>query len=115
MTTTKNYGTWNNHGDEWNLTVGDSIATALNSAPDDWRERLVTSGALDRIKTDYDAAINEALPDGVSLNGSEFYGPAYREDYTWEGELDIAAIVKGVDLWEIVKRHDVDMAESETP
>ncbi|MFH8483022.1 hypothetical protein [Streptomyces sp. NPDC018055] len=112
MTTTRKYGTWNNHGDEWNLTVGSSIVTALNGAPSDWQERMDSSGALDRIKSDYRDAINDALPDGVSLSGNEFIGPAYAEDYTWEGELDISATVKGVDLWKIIERHDVDRVSS---
>ncbi|MFE4863215.1 hypothetical protein, partial [Streptomyces sp. NPDC056670] len=111
MATTTSYGTWNNHGDECNTTMRASILDAINGASSEWQERMEASGALDRIEADYDAAINEALPDGVSLNaGSYFLGPAYEADYSWgDGDApDIKAIIRGIDLQEIIKRHDVD-------
>lgn len=116
MTTTRDYGTWNNHGDRYNLSVEASIGDAINGGDADWRERMESSGALDRIADDYRDAINDALPRGVALCGNDFYGPAYSEDCDWDGYpvtdtggLDIREIVEGVDLGEIIERHDVDL------
>ncbi|MFE6000417.1 hypothetical protein ACFQ6C_26710 [Streptomyces sp. NPDC056454] len=108
MTTTTSYGTWNNHGDRTNTSMGASILDAINGGDREWQERMEASGALDRIERDYDAAINEALPDGVSLCGSEFHGPYYEADYTWEGKLNIAEIIEDISLQTFIERHDVD-------
>lgn len=106
--TTTDYGTWCNHGDRNNESVEASIADAVNGGDREWRERMEAAGAFEKIADDYRAAINKALPDRVSLNGNEFLGPAYEADYTWEpGTLDIEETVKGVDLNEIIERHDV--------
>jgi hypothetical protein len=52
----------------------------------------------------------------VSLQGDEFYGPAYPDEDEWqgyplddEGELDIAAIVAGIDFWAIVEQFDQEV------
>jgi hypothetical protein len=108
MTTTRNYGSWSIHGDSHNVSVEASIADAVSGGDREWRERMEDSGAFARVARDYRTAINEALPDGVSLLGNEFQGPAYEDDYTWTGELSIREVVKGVDLDKIVERHDVD-------
>lgn len=107
--TTTSFGTWNNHGDDVNLTVEASVADYIGGGGADWIERVETSGAFEAMVADYRTAINEALPDRVSLNGDEFYGPAYDDDCAWEGELDISGIIEGIDLGEIVERHDPDL------
>lgn len=109
MVTTTGYGTWNNHGDRSNLTVEATIADFINGGDDDWRERIETSGAFEKMAADYRAEINEALPDGVSLCGNEFIGPYYAADCDWDGDLDISGIIGSVDLGAIVERHDPDL------
>jgi hypothetical protein len=110
MVTTTDYGTWNNHGDRTNTTVAATIADAINGGDAEWRERMDESGALDRIESDYRQAINDALPASVSLCGSEFYGPYYQDDRDWDGELDIAETINGINLFAIVETHDIDNA-----
>lgn len=110
MYTKTSYGTWANHGDSFNVSVEATILDAINGGDGDWQKRMENTGALGRVASDYRDAINEALPEGVSLAGDDFYGPWYEADYTWDGELDIAAIVKGIDLTAIIKRHDVGKA-----
>ncbi|MFJ4902941.1 hypothetical protein [Streptomyces sp. NPDC088727] len=109
MTTTTSYGTWCNHGDKDNNTMTATILDAINGGDSDWQKRMESSGALERIEDDYRDAINEALPDGVSLVGSDFYGPAYEADYSW-GDADapdMKEIIQGIDLQKIIERHDV--------
>ncbi|MFD8654962.1 hypothetical protein [Streptomyces mirabilis] len=108
MTTTRGYGSWANHGDSHNVSVEATIADAVSGGDQEWRERMEDSGAFARVARDYRTAINEALPDGVCLLRNDFQGPAYEDDYTWEGDLDIHAVVEGVDLQGIINRHDVD-------
>ncbi|HEU5429586.1 MAG TPA: LysR family transcriptional regulator [Actinocrinis sp.] len=103
MTVTTSYGTWNNHGDRWNTTVEATIADAINGGDAEWREAMESTGALDLIAETYRQAINDALPDGVSLSGNDFYGPYDADD----AELNIAEIIEGVDLNAIIERHDI--------
>jgi hypothetical protein len=110
MTTTTDYGTWCNHGDRYNTTVEATVLDAINGGDADWRERVETTGALGRIVSDYRDAINAALPTGVTLAGDQFYGPYYEADYTWDGDLDIASIIQGIDLAAIIDKHDPDNA-----
>jgi hypothetical protein len=46
----------------------------------------------------------------TSYGGEEFVGPHDDSDHDWEGDLDISAIVQGVDLTAIVEQHDPDLA-----
>lgn len=108
MTTTTDFGTWNNHGDSSELTLEATVLMAINGGDSEWRERMETSGALEKIAAEYRAAINEALPEGVSLCGDQFYGPYYDEDRAWDGELDISEIIGGIDLFALVSKYDVD-------
>lgn len=110
MTTTTDYGSWVTDGDRANATTGGTVADYINGGDAGWRNRVESSGAFDRMVSDYRDAINDALPDGVSLIGDQFIGPYYAEDRTWDGELDIAAIVESIDLGAIVQRHDPDNA-----
>lgn len=117
MTTTTSYGTWNNHGDRSNLTVEATVTDFINGGDSEWRERCEKSGAFDAMVDDYRQAIADALPDGVSIAGNDFYGPYYAADKDFDGypvdedgDLDIAAIIADIDLGEIVDRHDPDNA-----
>lgn len=106
MNTNTVYSTW--YPETGDDTPGHTILDATNGGDAEWRERMESSGALARIERDYRGAVNEALPDGVTLIGDQFYGPAYVGDRSWEGDLDIRKIIEGIDLQEIIDRHDVD-------
>lgn len=108
MTTTTEYGTWNNHGDRSALTVEDTVTSYIGGGDSEWVERCETTGALENMVAAYRTAINNALPNGVSLAGDNFYGPYYETDQDWDGELDIAEIITGIDLGAIVAEHDPD-------
>lgn len=70
---------------------------------------------MDRLVDAYESAINEALPDEVTLHGGvEFIGPYDRPADGWgdyqttvEGALDIKAIVGAVDFWKLAERYEV--------
>lgn len=110
MNVTTSYGTWVNHGDSSNVSVEASIADAINGGDSDWRERMETSGALDRIAADYRDAIDDALPEGISIAGNDFIGLHHTDPHYTDaiGDFDISAAVQGVDLWKIIEKHDVD-------
>lgn len=110
MTTTTDYGSWNNHGDSYELTVEATVLNYLNGGDSDWQERVESTGAFDHMVSDYRDAIQAALPEGVFLTGNEFIGPYYEADQSWEGELDIHALIQEIDLTPIVDRHDPDNA-----
>jgi hypothetical protein len=103
MTITCSYGTWNRTIDKHTLTLEQSVGDALNGE--------YTDEQVDAVTAAYRDAINAALPDSVSLCGNELYGPytpgddefaGYPQDD--EGDLDIAAIVAGIDFWAIVEK-----------
>lgn len=97
MITNTSFGSWYNHqGHE--LTIESSVTVALGDFADDYD--------IDAIAHDWQSAINKALPDTVTLSGDEFYGPADPADYDWHGDLDITAVIEGVDFWEIAARHE---------
>ncbi|MEV3925913.1 hypothetical protein [Actinomadura coerulea] len=92
-TVTTEYGSWNTQSGTGVDTVTEAVATALGEFAGDYD--------LDALTAAYETAINEALADtGMTLNGSEFYGPYPR------GDVDIRAIVEGVDFWEIARQHE---------
>jgi hypothetical protein len=105
--TMRHYGTWNNTIDNYRLTVEQCVGDSLDGWP---------GIDADKVTAAYRASINNALPDRVSLQGDEFYGPAYPDEDEWqgyplddEGELDIAAIVAGIDFWAIVEQFDQEV------
>jgi hypothetical protein len=105
MTTSTSYGTWTTRVEPYVANFATSVYEALGDLADDYD--------TDAIEADYRNAINEALPKGVSLCGSEFIGPAYDADCDFDGyptdeygRLDIKTIVESVDFWEIVAKHD---------
>lgn len=115
MATTTDYGTWNNHGDRSALTVEATVTGYISGGDSDWLERVEKTGALENMVAAYRAAINAALPDGVTLAGNDFYGPYYDADKDFDGyptdedgALDITAIIADVDLAAIVDEHDPD-------
>lgn len=110
MYVTTSYGTWVNHGDSTNVSVEATIMDNINGGGSDWQERMETSGALDRIASDYRAAIDDALPEGISISGNEFIGLHQTDpDYTDEiGDFNIREAIQGIDLFEIIQKHDVD-------
>ncbi|QVJ03084.1 hypothetical protein KGD82_13700 [Nocardiopsis eucommiae] len=108
MATTTSFGTWNNHGDSGNLTVESTVLDYLSGGDTEWVQRLQDGDHFDDMVDAYRNAINAALPASVSLAGDEFYGPYYATDQDWDGELDIAEIIQGIDLGEIVDQHDPD-------
>lgn len=90
------------------------IEDYITGGPPEWRELMRASGALDVLTAAYRRAIEDALPASVSLDGTQFVGPAQPDDDEWDGycvdeggELDIEEIVQGVDLAEIAEEHDV--------
>lgn len=76
MKTNTSYGSWASYGDRYNVSIEATVADAVNGGDSDWRERLQSSGAFDRIVSGYRAAIDAALPGDVALCGDEFIGPA---------------------------------------
>lgn len=106
MVTTTGYGTWCNRVDSMNVSVEATVADAFGPEGAEGFD-------FDAIVADYRDAINEALPERVTLSGNEFIGPAHPEDITWGDELDdgygdlkIKEIVDGVDLQAIIGKHE---------
>lgn len=105
MATTTSYGTWNNHGDRSNVTVEATVTDCIAEYLDDYD--------FDAIVAEYREAINDALPNGVAICGDEFIGPYYEADCDFDdyqldedGQLDIKAIIAGIDVWKIIAKHD---------
>jgi hypothetical protein len=114
MTTTTDYGTWYNHTHH-NTNPESDIVDFINGGGSDWCERVESTGAFDLMAHAYRDAIQAALPPGVHLTGDQFIGPAYDDDKDFDGypenedgDLDINAIIEGIDLAEIVERYDPD-------
>ena len=91
-TVTAEYGSWNTLSGTGLGEPAESVAAALGEFAGDYD--------IDALTAEYVAAINSALPDGVSLNGREFYGPYPRR------EVGIRAVVEAIDFWEIAARHE---------
>src|SRR5690606_5080680 len=70
------YGHWTNIIDPTSSTVEQTVAKLLMAADPDWAAALEESGILEDIVQEFRDAINDALPTGVTLAGSEFVGPA---------------------------------------
>lgn len=91
MTTTTEYATWANLADELSLREG---IEAIEDADD---------FDLDAIEADYREAIDAILPDGVTLEGDQVYGP-----YPIAADWDLDAVreaIREIDFWAIVERH----------
>lgn len=88
---TTGYGHWNDHYGGAADRVEDSVA--------DYLGEFVAEYDAEVIAVAYRAAINAALPNGVSLNGDNFYGP-----YPRYRDLNIGEIIEGVDLAALVEK-----------
>lgn len=93
MTAGAQYGSWGGFTHE--ARVEDGIAAFLNEFADDYDVPGLVAAYRD--------AINEALPEGVSLHGDEFYGP-----YPKPADMDelIREAITSVDLTPIAERFD---------
>ena len=93
MTTTTSYGSWGGFTHE--ARVEDGVAAYLNEFAEDYD----VSGLV----AAYREAINEALPEDVSLHGDEFYGP-----YPKSADMNerIREAIESVDLTPIAERFD---------
>jgi hypothetical protein len=91
---TTEYGTWGDVGGS-TVTVEDYIAVALGEHGEGFD--------VEAIASDFRKAVNEALPEGVSLNGNLFFGP---HGVAAEDRPDLRETVDSVDFWEIAVRHD---------
>jgi len=69
-TATTDYGTWHNLMGGTTRTIDDYVREALDDESD---------YDVDAIVTEYRDAINEVLPDRVTLNGNDLYGPYPRQ------------------------------------
>lgn len=106
---TTGYGSWNNYnGSE--LLPTDGINSLTSGADSEWLDLFQESGAAEEVEREYRRQINAALPPGVSLCGSEFYGPAYVEPGEWDeyphdefGRLHMKEIIQSVSLAEILE------------
>lgn len=110
---TTTYGHWTNIVEHTAETVEQTVSRFLTAADPDWAAELEENGVLDDIVEEYRNAINAALPAGIVLAGSEFFGPVDFDPAEWagypvtsDGRLDIAAIVAEVDLGAIVAKFD---------
>ncbi|MFJ3839497.1 hypothetical protein ACIPY6_28875 [Streptomyces sp. NPDC090054] len=99
MTTTTTYGTWCNLVNGFETSPEQGLNSYLGDQdPDEYD--------MDSIHLAYRRAIDAALPPSVSLCGDEFIGPAHPDGDEWDGyptddefgDLDIKAIVEGVDF-----------------
>lgn len=111
--TNTEYGTWCNRINQYSTSLEADILDYINGGDNNWQERLEASGALELIQDEYRQAINDALPDSISLSGDQFIGPAEPDDGEFgdypaakDGALNLKAIVEDIDLAAIVERNE---------
>lgn len=92
--TTTSYGSWVNLGGGF-LSVEDSVHEALGE--------YAGSFDVDGLVDAYRAAIVAALPEEISINGSEFYGPYPAPADATDA---IRSAVASVDFWMLADRFD---------
>jgi len=106
MSTTTSYGVWKDRVEDADTTLERTVTNAL-------ADGMCGETNTAAIVAAYRDAVNAALPASVELRGEEFFGPAGYEVVDFEsdgypvdedGGLDIDAIVRAVDFWEIVKQ-----------
>lgn len=93
MPTTVSYGSWTTHGDALCATIENTIRDALAD--------FAPQFDIDGIATEFRAALNTALPDGVTLDGNEFHGPDIPGD-----RPNLRAIIRTVDMFAIAARNE---------
>lgn len=90
-------GSWASRIAHAGLSLDWEVADAIDS----WD---ASQDTVDAVCAAYRAAINAALPPGVTLTGNEFYGTVETGNYegyplTEDGRLDLNTIVASVDFW----------------
>jgi len=95
--TTTEYGTWADHGTGGGTaTLEDTVVDAVGEFADRYD--------IDGLAAAYRDAINAALPEGVALRGSDFYGPYPAPADAGEvcseavGSVDLFALADAYDL-----------------
>lgn len=92
--------------DPTSTTVEESLGVALEGG-DDWRQRFVESGMLERAAEDFRRVVNDSLPDSVVLCGNEFFlfGSMDRE-----GAYEIVQKIVSeiLDTYPLIERWDPD-------
>lgn len=58
---------------------------------------------MEAVIEDFHAEINRALPEGVTLSGEHFFGPALDRP-EWDGDV-LAGVIEAVDFWAIVAKN----------
>lgn len=104
MGATTSYGTWANHAKA--LSVETTVADYIDGGGAEWVARVHATGAFDRLVDDFRTAVNDQLPDGVTLVGDEFYGPVDPPGDTIYDQIRQA--IDAFDLATAVKHHDPD-------
>ncbi|QUX26507.1 MULTISPECIES: hypothetical protein [Nocardiopsis] len=79
----------------WGGSVEEYVADALRGQVD---------VDVEVVAADFRAALNKTLPEGVSLQNNEFYGPS-SERPPWNADV-LRAAIDAVDFWGIVAEHD---------
>ena len=94
MTITRSYGSWVRATGSSAFTLDGEVADALLAGVDfnDYSDEQIAA-----VAGAYRDAINQALPEGVSLCGDEFYGPADADT------PDLSEIVDSVDFWAVAE------------
>jgi hypothetical protein len=92
------------------LTPQDVVSSVLSGAGAEYGERAVKIGAFDAMVDDYVAAIQDLLPEGVFLCGSEITGPA-EDRFDEKIRVQIREAIAAADLTPIIARHDFALEE----
>ncbi|MFL1427146.1 MULTISPECIES: hypothetical protein [unclassified Nocardiopsis] len=94
---TTEYGEWGSYG----------VVTGRTTHVEDYVRNAIAGQVevdIDDVTTDFREALNEQLPEGVTLNGRIFYGPVEGRP-EWNADV-LAAAIDAVDFWAIVAEHD---------
>lgn len=94
MTTTTEYGYWADHSKVNRDLRGDVL---------DFLGGQAAGFDVDGLVEAYEEAINQALPDDISLRGYNFYGPFPRRDGSFE---EIEAAIETIDLGELAQQYE---------
>ena len=86
----------------------DVVASYISGAGTEWCERAEKNGAFERMVDDYVSALQDALPEGITLSGDEITGPYSSCDNPDLRKQIRVALTETVDLSEIVMSHDFE-------
>lgn len=93
MATNTEYGSWHNY------TEAHSPADTVSAVLGDFAKDYDVDGLVDA----YTSAVNDELPDGITLNGREFFGPYPRPDDAAGG---ISAALERAELTPLLERFE---------